>query len=96
MSAIYDHAADLWDRMHREYRLVSEAQYHAAEVATNANMVNARGRAAGWASWDVFHGPPSVVTAYGTEELWDHLNDHPRTTLRAFEAQWVQTYLGGN
>ena len=95
-SAIFAHAAELHAPMQRDLALVREAQYAAAVDACNGNLVNARGRAAGVTSWDVFTGGRHLVTAYGTDELRDHLAAHPRTTLAAFEREWITAHLGGH
>lgn len=91
MSAIFDVATAQWRRMRAEYQDVLDAQYAAAEHTCNGNLVNARGRAAGVTGMDVFTGPPNVVTAYASDELAEHLRNHPRLTLAEFERQWLDS-----
>lgn len=93
-SAIYAYAADLWREMREEYALVQEAEYAQAVDATDGNLVNARGVAKGWTSWQVMWASWTVLRAYGTEELLDHLRTNPRTERRDFERSWLDTYLG--
>ena len=61
----------------------------AAETATNANFLNAKGRALKVTTTQLFTSGPSVANAYASEELLDFWRDHPRLTLAAFERQWV-------
>ena len=89
-SVIFREAAELWRQMRLEYQDVVEAQYQAAEVATHGHMVNARGRERGWSAYSVFMGGPNVVGAYASDELRDWLLEHPRTTLRQFEACYAE------
>lgn len=90
MSLIFATASAQWAAMRAAYQDVLEAQYEAAEEATNGYMVNARGQAKGWTGMAVFTGPPTVVQAYASDELKEHLAAHPRTSTRAFEAQWFE------
>lgn len=86
--SVWDQARETWQELVAEFRLIVEAEYAAAVEATGGAMVNARGREKGWDSWGVFRGNRSVLLAYGTEELVEHLTQYPRTTLRAWEAAW--------
>lgn len=89
MSAIFDRAARRWEQMRGEYELVRLAEYEAASAATRGHLLSRRGLAAGQDSWTVFTGGPHLVRAYGSDELREHLQQHPRTTLAAFEAAWL-------
>lgn len=76
--------------MRAELDAVRLAEYDAASAATRGNLLSRRGLAAGVDSWDVFLGGPNMVRAYGSDELREHLERHPRTTRAAFEAAWFE------
>lgn len=90
MSAIWSHAGSQWRAMRRDFQDVLEAEYARAVDETAGNMVNARGRAKGVTSMDVFTGSWNIVAAYASDELKEHLRLHPRTTLQAFERYWLE------
>lgn len=94
-SAIYAFAEELRREMITEYGAVREAQYAAAVDATNGNMVNARGKYLGVDSWAVFESP-TLRAAYGSPELLEHLDAHPRTTRTEFEAAWLERWRSGD
>jgi len=94
-SAIFAYAARLRIACLREYRVLQEAEYAAAEQATNGVMLNTRGWQRGVDPRDVIYGPPVMLDAYGSEELQEYLRHHPRTTRAAFEREWLDQYLGG-
>lgn len=93
VSAIFTLGASWYRRMRAEYQDVHEAQYAAAVAATHGHMVNRRGLDRGWTSERVFTATPVAVRAYATRELLDHLAGHPRTTLAAYEAAWLETLM---
>jgi len=88
-SAIFAQARRLRMEMLTDYRALQEAEYAAADAATRGNMVNRRGRALDWSSWDVLYGSPGVLAAYASDELKEHLLTHPHTTRTTFEREWV-------
>lgn len=94
-STIYEWAEQLRRKMMEEYRLVQEAEYAAAEHATNGVMLNKKHANRYHDTWDVFFAAGPVRTAYASEELLEHLAAHPMTTRTAFEKQWVENHLEG-
>lgn len=93
-SSIYAWAEGLRQDMLREYQDVLEAQLEAAGAATNGVMLNRRGKARGITELDIFTGNNVIFQAYASDELRDHLAAHPRTTRTAFEAAWLERWLG--
>lgn len=79
MSFIADGFAS-WRECREEYELTLYAQYVRAEAATNACLLNERGRARGI--------DPVRAHAYASEELIEHWATDPRITFAAFERQW--------
>jgi hypothetical protein len=88
VSAIFDHAAELWHQCRADYDVYLEAAEHAAELATNGYAVNDRGRARGYTLALLMTSGPLVVRAYATPELLDHLAEHPRITFATYERAW--------
>lgn len=70
-----------------------EETVKAAERETNGYTVNARGRAAGLTTWDLFAGQGHRfrLAAYATEELRDWLEGVGGLTSLA---EWERAYLG--
>lgn len=93
MSAIFEHAAELWHRCRADYDVYLESIEHAAELSTNGYAVNARGLARGYSLRLLLVSGPLVVRAYATPELLDHLAHHPRMTLATFERAWLADLL---
>lgn len=88
-SAIFAAATRLWHACRMDYAVYLEAFCLEAETATNGNMLNARGRAAGVTSWSLFLRSPAYVEAYASDELRDWLRVRPRLTFADFEQQWL-------
>lgn len=77
----------MWREMKAEWDDLHEAEFMAAEEATNGVMVSRYGHHVGVTSRAVFkHTYPK----YASEELLAYLREHPRTTLAAFELQWMR------
>jgi len=89
-SVIFARARAQWHAMRRDYQDVLEAQYAAAEEATNGYMVTAEGQSWGWSGWSVFTSNPTTQAAHGSPELLEWLREHPRLTLAEFERQWAE------
>lgn len=88
-SPIFAEAARQWVAMRAEFDLVVQAAYEAAEHATNAHLLNRRGRAAGIDSFSLVTGPWSRVEAYGSAELVEHFETKGRPSLERFEREWL-------
>jgi len=74
-----------------------------AETATNGNMLNKAGKAAGVSDRSLFTGPESRARRYASHELLEHWQTHPRPTgamfadkdTRVFERYSERTRSGG-
>ena len=95
-SAIFTFAADLRRRMIRDYQDLAEAQYEAALEGTGGVMTNALCEERGYTSRAVYEAHAATIAVYGSRELQDYLEHTPRVTRTAFEAQWLENYLGEN
>lgn len=87
MSLISDGFA-AWRQRREEYDLALYAQYVRAEAATNACLLNERGRARKIDPLSLFMGPAVRANAYASEELIEHWRTDPRITFAQFERQW--------
>jgi hypothetical protein len=94
-SPIFTHAAELHALMAADYAILLEAAHKAAADTLAPNLVNARGRAAGIDSWDLFARGGTYATAYATPELLEWWQTHPRPNRHTFERQWLDTHLTG-
>lgn len=63
------------------------AQYQEAIRECNGYLLNRRGIAAGVDEWSLWSGPESRVAAYGSEELRNYLDTHPRVTVTSYRDQ---------
>jgi hypothetical protein len=81
-------ALDQWRTARKEYDLVLEAAYDAAEDATRGYLLNERGRRAGVSARSLFMGPEVRARAYASEELLTWWEQHPRVTFAQFERAW--------
>lgn len=90
MSAIYEHAAWMWREMHADWQGVHEAEFDAAEDHCNGYMVSRKARSAGVTNRELWQRPRAYQLKHGSEELVAWLEEHPRTTLEAFELQWLR------
>lgn len=89
-SPIFAKAAEEWARMRLAYGDYLEAHMAAAVEATNGCMLNPKGKAKRVTQEQLFTAGPNVAAAYASEELADFWRNHPRMTLSAFEAQWLE------
>lgn len=89
-SPIFAKAAEEWARMRSAYGDYLEAHMAAAVEATNGYLLNPKGKAKGVTQEQLFTAGPNVAAAYASEELADFWRTHPRMTLAAFEAQWLE------
>lgn len=87
MSFIADGFAQ-WRACREDYELALYAQYLRAEAATNAALLNARGRARQIDPLTLFMGPERRALAYASPELIEHWASDPRVTFAQFERQW--------
>lgn len=87
MSLIRD-GFDAWRECRAAYEETRNAQYIAAEGATNGAMLNARGRAKSIDPLSLFMGNEARALAYASEELIEHWHTHPRIPFATFERQW--------
>lgn len=79
-----------------EWMAYIEGVAAAAEHVTNGYTVNARGRAKGVTTWDLFVGPGARLrlAAYATEELRDYLEDRAGDGERVLSFQeWEAAHL---
>jgi len=72
------------DEAARQFDEYVAMQYTRAEIATNGNFLNAKGRAAGIDAYDLFRGPVSRVKKYGSEELQGFFGQNGRHTAASF------------
>lgn len=86
-SAIYEHAASLWREMHDEWDNLREVQFNEAEVFCRGYMVRKYGTVS---NRDMWNRPRAYQRKHGTEELNAWLDAFPKTTLEAFELQWMR------
>lgn len=87
-SPIFAHAADLYREMRREFDVVLEAAYAAAEEGTGGSLLNAAGRAAPVDAYSLLMGPWSRVLKYGSPELIEWFQVHGRPSVAEFEREW--------
>lgn len=73
-------------RRHERAEAVQTA-WLAAERGTKGNMLNRRGQEAGIDERTLFTGPESRVRKYGSEELLNWFEDHPRPTEAYFQGR---------
>lgn len=67
-----------------EFRAHLENEWIQAERATNGNFTNKAGRAAGVDGRSLFTGPESRVRKYGSRELREYFEAHPRVSRSEF------------
>lgn len=87
-SPIFAHAADQYREMRREFDVVLEAAYAAAEEGTHGSLLNAAGRAAPVDAYSLLMGPWSRVLKYGSPELIEWFEMHGRPSVAEFEREW--------
>lgn len=89
MSALIHGGFSAWRECRQDYDEVLYAQYARAELATNARLVNAEGRARGIEPLSLFMGNEIRARRWASEELLEHWEEHPRMTFQEFERQWM-------
>jgi hypothetical protein len=67
-----------------QFRAHLENEWIQAERATNGNFTNKAGRAAGIDGRSLFTGPESRVRKYGSRELREYCESHPRVSRSEF------------
>lgn len=89
MSAIFRNAAYQYREMRQEFELVLLAAYEAAEEGAGGAMLNALGRAEHVDAYSLMLGPWRRVEKYGSPELIEWLQSHPRPSVSDYEAEWM-------
>jgi hypothetical protein len=79
-----DRAKDRRRTKDDEFRSYLESEWIAAERQTRGVMVNAAGRRAGIDDRSLFTGPESRVRKYGSRELREYFEQHPRVSRSEF------------
>jgi hypothetical protein len=79
-----------WRETRAAYQDYLEAQYAAAVDATNGNLLNARGKAAGIHGHTLFMGTTARAHAYASPELLEWWAVHGRLTFQAFAEQHLE------
>lgn len=87
-SPIFAHAADQYREMRREFDVVLEAAYAAAEEGTHGKLLNERGRTAPVDAYSLLTGPWSRVLKYGSPELIEWFESAGRPSVAEFEREW--------
>lgn len=88
-SPIFEHAADMYREMRREFDVVLEAAYAAAEEGTHGSLLNALGRREPVTAFSLLTGPWSRVEKYGSPELIEWFNRVGRPSVLDFEREWL-------
>lgn len=88
-SPIFQHAADMYREMRREFDVVLEAAYAAAEEGTHGSLLNALGRREPVTAFSLLTGPWSRVEKYGSPELIEWFNQVGRPSVLDFEREWL-------
>lgn len=89
-SPIFQHAADMYREMRREFDVVLEAAYAAAEEGTHGSLLNALGRREPVTAFSLLTGPWSRVEKYGSPELLEWFNQVGRPSMLDFEREWLR------
>lgn len=89
MSAIFRKAALDYREMRTEFDAVLEAAYRAAEEGSGGAMLNERGRRQGVDAYSLLMGPWRRVEKYGSPELIEWFQSHPRPSVSDYESEWM-------
>jgi hypothetical protein len=92
-SPIFQHAADQYREMRREFEIELEAAYAAAEEGTRGCLLNALGRREPVTAYSLLTGPWSRVEKYGSPELIEWFERVGRPSVLDFEREWLRSRL---
>lgn len=82
-------ALDRMAELRQLHRDAVEADYAAAEEATNGAMLNERGRMRGIHPFHLFTHNRTFFSAYASEELVEWRANHPHMSFAEFERQML-------
>jgi hypothetical protein len=91
-SPIFQYAAEMYRDMRREFGVVLEAAYAAAEEGTHGSLLNARGRREPVTAYSLLIGPWPRVEKYGSPELIEWFNEVGRPSVHDYEREWLHAW----